>query len=189
MPRPEHSRPRPRPRPKAQGQGQGRTVPRPRPRNLALRPKPRPRINNPDENQKESSVQSLWRHASSQLSVSDHTTSAPVAARLFQPTQRSSVLAHHTGRYQRSSAQSFRHFIGLRCVFCNIMCTERAAFWSLFQQRNSVCKISDCTWKKRWWLSPPLFKGGGHMHRHIQSYAYGKSDNTTAKMTVKIWSV
>ena len=34
--------------------------------------------------------------------------------------------------------------IGLRCVSCNI--AERAAFWSPFQQRNSVWKISDCTW-------------------------------------------
>ena len=62
--------------------------------------------------------------------------------------------------------------IGLRCVSCNI--AELAAFWSPFQQRNSVKNFR--LHVKKWWrLSPPLLKvvvSGDSHHRHIQSCAY-----------------
>jgi len=51
------------------------------------------------------------------MSVSDHTTSAPVAVGLFQLIRRSFVLAHHTGRYQRSSSPEFQTFYWLSMCF------------------------------------------------------------------------
>ena len=95
-----------------------------------------------------------------QLSVSDHTTSAPVAVGLSQPTRRSSVLAHHTGRYQRSSAQSFRRFIGLRCVSCNI--AELAAFWSPFR-KETVCEKFQIAREKVVVTVTTTFKSGSDM--------------------------
>jgi len=54
-------------------------------------------------------------------------------------------------RYQRSSAQSFRRFIGLRCVFCNIYIQNLRPSGVLFS-KETVCKKIQIA------LSPPLLK-------------------------------
>jgi len=89
-----------------------------------------------------------------QLSVSDHTTSAPVAVGLSQPTRRSSVLAHHTGRYQRSSAPEFQTFYWLTMCYLQYMQNLRPS--GVLFSKETVWKISDCTWKS-----------GGDCHHHF----------------------
>ena len=61
---------------------------------------------------------------------------------------------------------------------------ELAAFWSPFQQRNSV-KNFRLHVKKWWWLSPPLLKVVVTCHhRHIQSCAYA---SVTSAVFMHAW--
>ena len=68
--------------------------------------------------------------------------------------------------------QSFRRFIGLRCVSCNICKTH--GFLESFSAKKQCVKNFRLHVKKWWWLSPPLLKVVVTCnHRHIQSCAYG----------------
>ena len=80
------------------------------------------------------------------------------------PPEGSSVLPHHTGRYQRSIDLEFQTFtvIGLRCVSCNIV--DLAAIWRSFQQckcekfqiaREKVVVTVTTTFKTGGDMSPP----------------------------------
>jgi len=92
-----------------------------------------------------------------QLSVSDHTTSAPVGLSGF-PSPPEGLPSSHTTRdsIKDPVSQSFRRFIGLRCVSCNICIT--CGLLESFSVKKQCVKNFRLHVKKWWWLSPPLLK-------------------------------
>jgi len=103
------------------------------------------------ENQKESSVQSLWRHASCQFLIipPQHLWLSgflsPPEGLPFSHTTRDGI--------KDPLPQSFRRFIGLRCVSCNICRT--CGLLESFSAKKQCVKNFRLHEKKWWWLSPP----------------------------------
>jgi len=72
---------------------------------------------------------------------------------LFQLTQRSSVLAHHTGRYQKSCAPEFHTFYWL--TMCFLWYCRTCGLLESFLAKKQCVKNFKLHVKKWWWLSPP----------------------------------
>ena len=134
------------------------------------------------ENQKESSVQSLWRHASSQLSVSDHTTSASVAVGFSSPPE-GLPFSHTTRDGIKDPCPRFSDVLLAYDVFhCGLL--------ESFSAKKQCVKHFRLLVKKWWWLSSPLLKVVVTCHhQHIQGCAYGFTCHCLPGFTCKLPTV